>query len=116
MHSIDKTTYDSTVEFFEQLMIILHPYMPFITEEIWHQLRERKDGEDCIVSPFPSVDTFDEPARPEGQSGGSLIKNMETLNEVITSIRDLRNKNGISKNDSVTTFHSRIRYCKITLC
>ncbi|MEL6926707.1 MAG: class I tRNA ligase family protein, partial [Bacteroidota bacterium] len=52
--SIDRASYEATLSFFEQLMIMLHPYMPFITEEIWHQLKERAKGEDCIISKYPA--------------------------------------------------------------
>ncbi len=50
---IDTAVYDKTVEFFEQLMQLLHPFMPFITEEIYHQLKEQKD--DITVKQYPAI-------------------------------------------------------------
>jgi len=91
---IDKSTYVQTIQYFEQLMIMLHPYMPFVTEEVWHQLKDRAEGEDCIVSAYPTVESFDE----------SLIKDMAMVNTAITSIRDTRNKNQISSNDALPLF------------
>lgn len=86
---IDKTVYDKTVDFFEQLMQLLHPFMPFITEEIYHQLKEQKD--DLTVKQFPDIGTTDD----------SIIKNGALLKEVITAIRDARNKNQLKPKDSV---------------
>ncbi|MEL7020964.1 MAG: valine--tRNA ligase, partial [Bacteroidota bacterium] len=56
---LDRSTYEATIAYFEQFMTVLHPFMPFVTEEIWHQLRERAAGEDCIVSSYPTTGKFD---------------------------------------------------------
>ncbi len=56
---IDATTRENTIRFFEKLMQVLHPFMPFITEEIWHLLRERKDGESIMVSLAPTSGDYD---------------------------------------------------------
>ncbi len=50
---IDPVTYAATIKFFENLMLLLHPFMPFITEEIWHAIAERKEGDDIIVAQQP---------------------------------------------------------------
>ncbi|TNE55315.1 MAG: valine--tRNA ligase, partial [Bacteroidetes bacterium] len=50
---IDRATYSATLDLYGDLMIALHPFMPFITEEIWHQLRERAAGDDCIAQQYP---------------------------------------------------------------
>ncbi|MHC1705886.1 MAG: valine--tRNA ligase [Bacteroidales bacterium] len=55
----DKHTYDTTVAFFERLMKVLHPFMPFITEEIWHKLGDRKDGDSIMISNMPNPSAFD---------------------------------------------------------
>lgn len=86
---IDKNVYEKTVDFFEQLMQLLHPFMPFITEEIYHQLKERKD--DLTVKQLPSINV---PA-------DTIIKNGALLKEVITSIRDARVKNQLKPKDSI---------------
>lgn len=57
--SVDRVTYNETVTFFENLMKILHPFMPFITEEVWHLLQERADGDDIIISQQPEQKTVD---------------------------------------------------------
>ena len=55
---IDRKTFDSTVAIFEKLMKIIHPFMPFITEEIWQLLAERKNGESIMVSAMPEAKKF----------------------------------------------------------
>jgi len=77
---IDAGVYHRTVGFFEQLMQLLHPFMPFITEEIYHLLAERKD--DLCVRQFPAPGKTDAPVLERG----SLLK------EAITALRDARNK------------------------
>jgi valyl-tRNA synthetase len=80
---IDKAVYEKTVEFFEELMQLLHPFMPFITEEIYHQLKEQKD--DLTVKQFPII----KPADP------TILQNGIRLKADITAIRDARKKNQI---------------------
>lgn len=46
----DQKSYDATLELFEEICKLLHPFMPFITEEIWHQLKPRTGGDDCMMS------------------------------------------------------------------
>ena len=85
----DKLTYDKTVEFFEQLLQLLHPFMPFITEEIYHLLKERKD--DITLKQFPALQTPDEAVLLQGR----------LLKEIITAVRDARNKNGIKPKEVI---------------
>lgn len=82
---IDRTTYEATLDLFSDFMVALHPFMPFITEEIWHQLRERAACDDCIVQSYPKSGTVEE----------SLIQQVETAKDVIAKVRDLRNQNQI---------------------
>lgn len=82
---ISTEVHEGTVELFEQLMVILHPFMPFVTEEIWHQLKSRGKGEDCIVAKFPSFN----PANPQ------VVSQMELLRSLVTKVREIRNKYGI---------------------
>jgi valyl-tRNA synthetase len=77
---IDRKTYDATVGFFEQLMKALHPFMPFITEELWHFLGERKDGESIMMSAWPAVESYDT----------KLLESFNFAAEVITAIRGIR--------------------------
>ena len=92
--AIDRATYESTIELYSQLMTTLHPFMPFVTEEIWHQLKDRKAGEDCVISTYPKADTIDK----------TLLRQMDIASQIISNIRDNKNKNKVSKNDSVELF------------
>ncbi len=80
--AIDRKTYEQAIGFFEKITIILHPFMPFVTEEIWHNLNIRKEGEDCIISQYPKVTVFDE----------EFLKTVENAKELITKIREARAK------------------------
>jgi len=88
---IDRETYEEAVEFFEQLLRILHPFMPFITEEIWHLLRSRKEGEDLIVAPWP------ESSAPEQK----LLERFPLAAELIGEIRNFRQSKGISPREAL---------------
>lgn len=96
---IDKKTYTATVELFEKVLKLLHPFMPFITEELWHELKERKDGEAIIVAAWPKAQSFDE----------AILKEADVLFEITSSIRNLRNSKGISpKEELVLTTDSKV--------
>lgn len=82
---------DETLQFFEDLMILLHPFMPFITEEIWHQIKQREDGEDCIIAPVPT----------KGSYSRDSIQLMDDLRTLVTRVREVRNKYGISFSESL---------------
>jgi valyl-tRNA synthetase len=83
---IDRATYEKTVANFEQLLCLLHPFMPFITEEIWHELRERSEGEDIIVAQYPKANEFDT----------AIIKSFEKAEKVISQIRTIRKEKNIA--------------------
>jgi valyl-tRNA synthetase len=57
---ISKATYEQAISLFEPMMTLLHPFMPFVTEEIWHNLRERKEGDDCVISTYPATVDYDQ--------------------------------------------------------
>jgi valyl-tRNA synthetase len=83
--AIDEATYSQTLNFFEQLMVQLHPFMPFITEELWHQLKERVPGEDCTIahrvySQWKMEAVLQDP-----------IQQYKTIQEIVTRIREVRN-------------------------
>lgn len=86
---IDAAVYQKTVFFFEELMQLLHPFMPFLTEEVYHQLKAQAD--DLCVKQFEKVSTADQ----------LVLKQGETLKQVITSIRDVRVKNNIKPKDAI---------------
>ncbi|GAB3712984.1 valine--tRNA ligase [Spirosoma flavus] len=83
---IDRATYEATINFFERLMSLAHPFMPFITEEIWQDIRERSAGDSICVTSFPKAGPVD----------NQLLTDFDTLFEVITNIRNLRNAKQIS--------------------
>jgi valyl-tRNA synthetase len=92
--SIDRITYEATIGLFEKMMVILHPFMPFITEEVWHQLRRRSKAEDCIMSSYPQAGTFDK----------TLIAQVEKAMDLTTKIRETRNSNGISPKEELRLY------------
>lgn len=83
---IDSVTYRQTVSFFETLLQVLHPFMPFITEELWHELRTR-NADDCImVSAWPKG----------GRSDATILEEGELAFVIITGVRDMRSTKNIS--------------------
>ncbi len=91
---VDKTTYEQTILFFEELMKVLHPFMPFITEEIWHHLRER-DQKDCLmVTEMPVSNTFDQ----------HVLEAFEMEKQVIMAIRSLRKEKNIPNKEPIELF------------
>jgi len=86
---IEKTVYEKTIFFFTELMQLLHPYMPFVTEEIYHLLQERTD--DLCIKKMTAFS----PANKNILQQGNLLK------EVITGIRDVRNKNQIKPKEQI---------------
>ncbi len=83
---IDKETLQATIAFFEKLMKLLHPFMPFITEEIWHKLQKRKEKDCIIIAEWPRPEKYDQ----------QLIKDAELSFEVVKAIRNLRQEKQIS--------------------
>ncbi len=77
---IDKTTYESTLGFFDSLLRVLHPFMPFITEELWQALQERRTGESLMMQLQPDATIQDK----------ELITDMEVAKEIIAGIRTIR--------------------------
>ena len=92
--AIDQQTYQKTLDIFSDLMTALHPFMPFVTEEIWHSLKDRLEGEDCIVSRYPKAAAFDE----------ALIKKVSQAQTVVSSIRDTRNQKGVKAKELLKVF------------
>jgi valyl-tRNA synthetase len=82
---IDKVTYDKVVSLFDHVMRLLHPFMPFISEEIWQLLSERTAGDSIMISMMPKAKTIDE----------DLLENFEDVKEAVTGIRNIRKTNNI---------------------
>lgn len=84
---INQSTYEATLNFFESLMKVLHPFMPFVTEELWQNMRERKAGESICIASYPTA-------------AATQTINLEKAFEAITKIRELRNSKGISPKET----------------
>ena len=91
---IDKITHDKVIVLFENNLRLLHPFMPFLTEELWHFIRPRKENEALIVSSWPTSNTFDQ----------EIIDSFEYAKEVIASIRNFRKDKNISIKEKVTVY------------
>lgn len=90
---IDKATYQSVLGAFDHLLHLLHPFMPFITEELWQHLTERKAGESIMVSP----QTIAAPA--EGDD--AILANVEIVKNVVAGVRAIRNTKNISPRETL---------------
>lgn len=88
---IDKATYDATQGFFDTLLKLLHPFMPFITEELWQNLEPRKDGESIMVSRLPETVKFDD----------KVISNFEIMKETVAGIRTVRKQKNIPQKEAL---------------
>ncbi|MCB0380177.1 MAG: valine--tRNA ligase, partial [Flavobacteriales bacterium] len=91
---IDQLTYQQTVGYFEQILTMLHPFMPFVTEELWQNIETRKDGESLMMNAYPKADKVDE----------SLIEEFNFAMDVITEIRTLRKQKNIANKDQIELF------------
>ncbi|TAF97020.1 MAG: valine--tRNA ligase [Cytophagia bacterium] len=83
---IDEATYLTTLGFFEQLMALTHPFMPFITEEIWQELRPRAEKASICVAEYPQMT----------EVNNAILTDFERLFEVVSNVRNLRNTKSIS--------------------
>ncbi len=97
---ISAAIYEHTLSLFERMMSVLHPFMPFVTEEIWQQLRERAEGEDCVLSPYPTAGAYDE----------KLIAEIDSARELISKIRDQRTSWGLKSKDALELFAQKSPY------
>ena len=100
---IDAYTLEKTIDLFEKLMKMLHPFMPFITEEIWHLLREREAGDDIIVASMPVSQTYDE----------KNLKAFERAEQIIIAIRNLRKEKNLPNKE---TLELKVRQGKGAAC
>ncbi len=88
---IDSKTFKSVIELFENNLKILHPFMPFLTEEIWQYIAKRTPEEALIIAKYPKVETFNE----------KLISDFEMVKEVVSGIRNIRKEKNISFKDQI---------------
>ena len=88
---IDKKTYEDTLNYFDALLRLLHPFMPFITEELWQHLAERKEGESIMNALIPSPGTINE----------EVLSSMEKAKEVVIGVRGVRAAKNIPPKESL---------------
>lgn len=88
---IDRPTMDATLAFFDQLLRVLHPFMPFITEELWQLVEKREAGESIMVAEMP------DPQKPDA----AMLTDFEIVKEVITQVRSIRKEKNLGRNDAL---------------
>jgi valyl-tRNA synthetase len=88
---IDAKTYGELIDIFDEVLRFMHPFMPFVSEEIWQLLTERKKGDSIMISAWPTSTGYDE----------TLIAQFEDVKEAIAGIRTIRTKNNIPNKDQV---------------
>ena len=89
---IDKETYREVISLFEENLKLLHPFMPFVTEEIWQQIAPRSTQEALIVASYPKEEAFDE----------SLLHTFEFVQEIISGIRTIRKEKNIAFKEEIS--------------
>ncbi|UVQ44669.1 valine--tRNA ligase [Parabacteroides faecis] len=88
---IDKVTYQATLGFFDALLRLLHPFMPFITEELWQALEPRKEGESLMVALMPEVAPIDE----------AYLESFEIVKEIVSGVRTIRLQKNIPNKEEL---------------
>lgn len=89
---VDPKTLEEALSVYEQICILLHPLMPFITEEIWHQIRAREETEVCMLASYPKVTIID----------ATLLRNVESLKSLVSKIREVRNAKQLKPKEMLT--------------
>ena len=89
---IDRATLDAAKGFFDKLLKIIHPFMPFITEEIWQNMEQRAQGESIMISRMPEVEKYDQ----------KLLDEIELLKEVISTLRNIRKERNIPNKEKLS--------------
>ena len=91
---IDQESYDITISFFEDVLKVLHPFMPFLTEELWHELKERNEKDCIIVAEWPKATSFDE----------DLLTKASSSFELISQVRNTRASKGLSPKEQLQLY------------
>jgi valyl-tRNA synthetase len=91
---IHPETLKSTIAYFEELMTVIHPFMPFISEEIWNYMAERKDGETIMYTKWPEAKSIDT----------NVVSEFEHAQKLVSEIRNLRNSKGLSPKEQLELF------------
>ncbi|HEY4798220.1 MAG TPA: class I tRNA ligase family protein, partial [Bacteroidia bacterium] len=91
---IDKATHDATIRFFEKLLQVLHPFMPFITEELWHLIRDRKEKDCILISEWPKEKKYNE----------EIIFKFDTTRNIIQMVKTYRHTHNVSPKEKILLF------------
>ncbi len=91
---IDAGSLIAVLNLYENICLLLHPLMPFVTEEIWHNIKDRKAGDDCIIASFPIAKEVD----------GAILDNFEILKRLVSKIRDARNSNQLKPKELLNLY------------
>ena len=86
---ISKLTYDYTIDYLKKILKIIHPFMPFISEEIWHLIKTKNTNKDIIISKWPETKPIDK----------NIIKRFDTIVDLISKIRKIKKEQSVNKND-----------------
>lgn len=97
---IDEETYEATLTFLDELMRLAHPWIPFISEEIWQNIKERDENESICISEFPKGGDIDE----------ELLTEFDNLSEIVSTVRNIRNAKQISPKIPITLYSENPKY------
>ena len=89
---IDRTTYEATIGFFDALLRLLHPFMPFITEELWQHMGDRREGESIMYASMPAA----------GEIDTVLLEKVERAKEIVNGVRGVRAQRNIPNREKLT--------------
>ena len=96
MFPIDAVTYNTTLEYFDTLLRLLHPFMPFITEELWQHLAERGENESIMVSLLPKIEEYNK----------DIIENIEKAKESVFGVRNTSFQKTSTTKNTLYQYHS----------
>ncbi len=91
---VDQQTYEATIKFFENILKVVHPFMPFISEEIWHLIKERNTEQAILIAQWPNVET----------TNYGILQDFEQAMELISQVRNVRKSKNIAPKEKLELF------------